>query len=440
LSHVRKTADPPLELVHQVFPWIEQEQAALEARSAANPNTRDFALKHFLTLLLWLRRVLLQDAAILSTTHSSLPIFAYAPFNTAAFHAFAAGSAAIVRQAAEDARLQLQNLPDQYAHTFRGLVTSSTLEQQRIFAAQSHQIVELTHTVEKMTSLLEMQSGSKKSRRRRKGKDGQFNLFLFLCSFLTHSDCLANFKATETTSELHSATSTPDPTFAPDFMLALDPAAFAPTSPMSTFSPSLAIYSPSDVPMTETDIPAISNVAPAPSVMMAPNLPLPKFKSMPPLLSPNPHITSLQHANWDNFVARYGEQRLRHHPMWAWEGQQFLPRYTFQPVNTICEILEEWSIGLNGFLSTRELEEGWGAKWRRNNSGLKTENGRRKKVVQLVNELSQKQGWTVVLALRFLRDRYEGSYKTPRKFCEFLQAKNNAGYHEAVAAADVYIA
>lgn len=109
-------------------------------------------------------------------------------------------------------------------------------------------------------------------------------------------------------------------------------------------------------------------------------------------------------------------------------------------MNTICEIWEEWSIGLNGFLSTRELEEGWGAKWRRNNSGLKTENGRRKKVVQLVNELSQKQGWSTLLALRFLRDRYEGSFKTPRKFCDFLQAKGNVGYHEVIATADKYIA
>ena len=46
---------------------------------------------------------------------------------------------------------------------------------------------------------------------------------------------------------------------------------------------------------------------------------------------------------------------------------------------------------MNGFLSTRELEERWGAKWRRNNPGLKTENGRCKKVIQLVEELSKNQ-------------------------------------------------
>lgn len=169
-------ADPPPELIRQLFPWIEQEQAALNARSAADPNARDFALKHFLTLLSWLRHVLLQDAAVLSTSHSSLQIFRYAPFNTAAFQSFASTSASVVAQAAEDARLQLQNLPDQYALTFRGLITSSAMEQQRVHAAQNRQIVELTQTVEKMAALLEMQSGSKKSRRRR--REGQLHFVL----------------------------------------------------------------------------------------------------------------------------------------------------------------------------------------------------------------------------------------------------------------------
>ncbi|KAF8476455.1 hypothetical protein DFH94DRAFT_732355, partial [Russula ochroleuca] len=107
---------------------------------------------------------------------------------------------------------------------------------------------------------------------------------------------------------------------------------------------------------------------------------LPPLKSTPPLLSLDPHIASLQHSNWNTLVAKYGEQRLRHHSTWSWEHQEFLPFYAFQPVNSICEIWEEWSRGINGFLSTRELEEGWSARWRRNNSGLKTENGRRKKV------------------------------------------------------------
>jgi Centromere DNA-binding protein complex CBF3 subunit, domain 2 len=162
----------------QIFPWIEQEQAALDARSVANPNARDFALKHFLALLKWLRRVLLQDAAVLSSSYGSLSFLTFPPFNTATFQAFASSSVPTIHQAEEEARLQLQNLPDQLAHTFRGLVTSSTLELQRMCTLQSHQITELTQTLRSLTDLVKMQSASKKSRCRRTGK-GLSDSFLF---------------------------------------------------------------------------------------------------------------------------------------------------------------------------------------------------------------------------------------------------------------------
>ena len=409
--------EPPSDLLQQVFPWIEREQAALEARSVANPNARDFALKHFLALLKWLRLVLLQDMAVLSTSYPSLPILAFAPFNTASFRGFATSSAATIHRAAEEARLQLQNLPDMYAQTFRGLVASSALEQQRIFTKQSHQIRELTQTVEKLSELLDMQSASKRSRRHHRGKSS------FLPGYL---NALTSFSVQNVATPPASG------------MSAILGDCVAPTPPLA-FPPvgSDALLESAVDPAESVSALA---VAPVPTVMVAPALDLPSQagNSMPPLLSPNPHIASLQQSNWDALVTRYGEQRLRRHPLWSWEGQRFLPRYTYQPVNTIREIWEEWSMGLNGFLSTRELEEGWGAKWRRNISGLKTENGWRKKVVMLINELSQKQGWSVVLALRFLQDRYGASYKSPRKFCEFLQAKSNMGHHEVIAAADRY--
>jgi hypothetical protein len=190
------------------------------------------------------------------------------------------------------------------------------------------------------------------------------------------------------------------------------------------------------------------SVIPGPSTGSTPSLtsdtllsslvhPPPAPHAVPSPLSSNPHILGLQQADWDHLVQKYGDQHLQRHPMWNWEGERWLPRYTYQTVHTISDIWEEWSHGLNGYLSTRELEEEWGAKWRRNNSGLKTENGQRKKVVQLIGDLSQKQGWNVQLALRFIQDKYEGPF-TPRKFCEYLQTKSNAGYHEVLAAANVY--
>jgi hypothetical protein len=79
----------------------------------------------------------------------------------------------------------------------------------------------------------------------------------------------------------------------------------------------------------------------------------------------------------------------------------------------------EWPSGLDGHLPVRELEERWGPKWRRNVTGQRTENGRRKKIVDLVVLLSKQQRWDVALALQFLREKYELTYK-PRAFADYL--------------------
>jgi hypothetical protein len=181
------SADPPQELLQQIFPWIEQEQAALEARSAADLNSRDFALKHFLTLLQWFRRVLIQDAAVLSTSHRELPIFSFAPFNTPVFHVFAESSTAIMAQAEEDARLALHNLPENIAHSFRGMIAGVTLEQQRVYSAQNREIARLSESVNRMVGIVEMERGSKKHRRRK----AQQGLAPGLCtrSFFSDSKC-----------------------------------------------------------------------------------------------------------------------------------------------------------------------------------------------------------------------------------------------------------
>jgi hypothetical protein len=324
-------------------------------------------------------------------------------------------------QAVADAKLALQNLPDQYAHTFQGLITHSNMEQQQIYAEQNRRITTLTQTVEKMSALLEMQSGSKKARRRR-GLGGQFGPSPFLPS-----------------STLMDSPAGPDPALVA-VASSVPPAVLSPLDANSGQAPPLTC--PSIAPFDISPLPT-GLMVPGPPVFSTPPSsvyhPLDDPRSGPPsLVSSNSHIASLQQANWDALVQKYGELRLQKHPMWSWEGEKWLPRYTYQTVEKISDIWDEWSCGLNGYLSTRELEEGWGAKWRRNNSGLKTENGRRKKVVQLIGDLSLKQGWNTPLALRFLRDRYEGLFKTPRKFCEYLQAKSNAGYHEVLRAADSY--
>ncbi|TFY73390.1 hypothetical protein EWM64_g10622, partial [Hericium alpestre] len=117
------------------------------------------------------------------------------------------------------------------------------------------------------------------------------------------------------------------------------------------------------------------------------------------------------------------------HP-WALVGSELTPSYLMQSCQTITDIWSEYTVGLNGFLPVRELEENWGPKWRGNVPKVKTAWGRRKKVIDLVTELSKKPRWDVDLALRFLEAVYGRNY-TAGTFCAYLQ-KKDAGAHEAV--------
>ena len=123
--------DPPAELLGVLFPWVEGEIRALQERRSSNRLAIDIALWQFLHLLIWLRLVLLQDAAVLFMLYPECSIFKYAPFNTDTFRTFAARSVSQIEQAQEEARLALQNLPDNVASSVRGAITNFSLEQKR---------------------------------------------------------------------------------------------------------------------------------------------------------------------------------------------------------------------------------------------------------------------------------------------------------------------
>jgi len=78
---------------------------------------------------------------------------------------------------------------------------------------------------------------------------------------------------------------------------------------------------------------------------------------------------------------------------------------------------------MGGFLPTRELTEVWGAKWRRNNGGQRTECGRRKRVVDLTMALSSQLNWDIKLVLQFLGEKYEPLF-TSKKFSDWLISDN----------------
>jgi hypothetical protein len=117
-------------------------------------------------------------------------------------------------------------------------------------------------------------------------------------------------------------------------------------------------------------------------------------------------------------VAALGEGQLYRHK-WEWTNGTWLPYYRYLPVHSITDVWTEWSSGLDGHLPVRELEEQWGPKWRRNVPSQRTENGRRKKIVELVASLSNQRRWGIALALRFLRETYEPTHK-PRAFTNYL--------------------
>lgn len=151
------------------------------------------------------------------------------------------------------------------------------------------------------------------------------------------------------------------------------------------------------------------------------------------------HQEQLKQEDWQKLVNKYGDARLRRH-QWEWvtkgpRANTWLPYYQYQTVNKITDVWTEWVTGLNGHLSTRELEEEWGPAWCRNKGAVKTPRSRRKKVVDLIIRLSGKRNWTTDLALRFIRDHCELGrdvngklrFANPRDFFEYLQKKPTAG-------------
>jgi hypothetical protein len=144
-----------------VFPWVEQEQDRLAQRQASSSKSADIALKQFLRLLVWLRRVLLQDCAILLAKYPSCVMFRYPPFNSHMFHQFSNSARSMVDQAEEEVRHALKNLPEHIAATFRGLATDIKMDQrsQRIDTEAHWDVVD--SRLDRVTALLQLFIGSK---------------------------------------------------------------------------------------------------------------------------------------------------------------------------------------------------------------------------------------------------------------------------------------
>ncbi|CAD6962168.1 unnamed protein product [Tilletia laevis] len=83
----RTILDPPTTLASKIWPQIETSETAVRARHASG-GQKDEAALAFLEVMRWLRVVLLQDAALLSTSFPSLPIWSVEPFTSEDFRTF----------------------------------------------------------------------------------------------------------------------------------------------------------------------------------------------------------------------------------------------------------------------------------------------------------------------------------------------------------------
>ncbi len=159
-------ADPPADVVAYLFPWVEAELVALEARMAQSRLNRDIALQQFLTLLQWLRIVLVQDCALLYTRHPTCPIFSFPPFTFPTFIAFSANATALVTATEEEARLAFHNLPDHMARSMRGYATDLQMKQEQNHSRLCDRLQELQEQTARLELLLGASKGSKRGKSR----------------------------------------------------------------------------------------------------------------------------------------------------------------------------------------------------------------------------------------------------------------------------------
>ncbi|KAK7048472.1 hypothetical protein R3P38DRAFT_2687704 [Favolaschia claudopus] len=485
----RDSLEPPTDVLAMIFPWVEEQLGKLDAREASNRMARDIALRHFLGLLVWLRRVVVQDAAVLYVRHPAAPIFQYPPFNSSSFRTFALQSTAAITKAENEVALALEKLPHHIASTFTSAMARLSIDQElERRANQTHQ-QELKSQLLQLQELIEHAGDQPKKKRKTCGHQVTPPVAATPPPAIPRSLVYPTPFAKPPPLPTNVSSSGSGPLCMPSVEPSVEPASntidFNFDFDFSTFDAAIdSLPNPSSTPIFHPDqlsaIQALQGLLPAIPMAGLPTTTAsfaPPARSSPPLrpagsatttsipaslptlplstatmtttsaVSENlPIATSdTQIAAWKALAQKFGDARLRTH-QWEWltsgpKPNSYLPYYTYQPVSKISDIWTEWTIGLNGFLSARELEESFSRpSWRRDVGSVKTERSRRKLVVDLITKLSEKRNWNIDLALRFIRDRYELAqdasgkplFKTVRAFCDFLGKKpKNAGEMKA---------
>ncbi|KAF6764548.1 hypothetical protein DFP72DRAFT_775784, partial [Ephemerocybe angulata] len=69
---------------------------------------------------------------------------------------------------------------------------------------------------------------------------------------------------------------------------------------------------------------------------------------------------------------------------------------------TLADIWNEYSVGIGHKFSIIQLNEHWGARWKRDIRSIESEFTRRMKIVKLIESLMKQNGWSSDCALEFL--------------------------------------
>jgi len=392
---------------------------------------KDEALSYFLGLLKYLRKVLIQDAAVLCSVYPNLPIFRFAPFDTETFKTFSARSTQIIKNAESEARENLKNLPEQYAMSIQGFMKTALLKQElhQTLLEESNSGLrdDIGQLKDVMNAVLVLQ-GTRTSRGV-KQKAMEDLSTLIACAF---TDTMVLTFTELTFNEARPVPPPPVPNGAC--------VAWSPNCPKnSAFNPSAlgppmpSIVSPSSSP---PPVPVPNGVC-IPSLLHAntqsPNCSTNSITShlhqsqivvsgngniypitMFPLSQSHPDVQVKQMAQISKLESLFPTERLKQHNFeWNAKRDEWLPFYDFWRPSpgvppTVDQIWAEYMEGIGNpkSFSILELTANWGGRWKRNIQKIKTESSKRKKVIDLVQALLIQPEWDSTKALVFLREKY----------------------------------
>jgi hypothetical protein len=419
------------EMAEEIFPWIEDEEAALKSRQTRNPDCQDLALESFLQFLRWSRTVLLQDTAILMRTCSDLNILQFAPFNNPRFHRFAQSTYGIMEEFALGRQSLFQNLP---AELRTGLVD--------VGASMKGELCQINA---RLSDFHEQSKEDQANLRKDVMTDVQ-SLVVFAvnsaveqarsCFSEVLEQRLASWQHTRTSVEVSQvSTSTtmspmqyqsfhfpsPGPHSLPSTSLS-HPHGVDRAFPQATSERSSA----SHLPRTESDAsPVTARIAIGPAVQSS--------------TTTASTTTSITHtvAQWsdaqrirkEEFVAEY--PKLANH-QWKFNTKQneWYPTYLVKHCETVGDVWHEYANGVGGHAPVRLLEELFQHHWKFDSNSVSVTRSTRKRLTDLITAIAaQHPRLSETRACNLVRDELDGVILPLSKVLDKL--KGNEGKERA---------